>query len=100
MNDTISNWIKASRKTCFSSHRVESGGKMKLCKEMKTCVQRNRGIKLHGCFKIGKDFDTNNMNGMVGKGERLSTKREGEKIMMFLCRVLSAASGKIQLKLA
>lgn len=52
----------------FSSHRVESGGKMKLCKEMKMCVQRNRGIKLHGCFKIGKDFDTNNMNGMVGKG--------------------------------
>lgn len=64
------------------------------------CVQRNRGIKLHGCFKTGKDFDTNNMNGMIGKGEGLSAKREGEKIMMFLCHVLSAASGKIQLKLA
>ena len=68
---------------------------MKLCKGMKMCVKRNRGIKLHGCFKIGKDFDTNNLNGMVGKGERLSTKREGEKFMMFLCHVLSAASGKI-----
>ena len=42
---------------------------MKLCKEMKMCVQRNRGIILHGCFKTGKDFDTNNMNGMIGKGE-------------------------------
>lgn len=73
---------------------------MKLCKEMKMCVQRNRGIKLHGCFKTGKDFDTNNMNGMIGKGEGLSTNREGEKIMLFLCHVLSAASGKIQLKLA
>lgn len=73
---------------------------MKLCKEMKMCVKRNRGIKLHGCFKIGKDFDTNNMNGMIGKGEGLSTKREGEKFMTFLCHVLSAASEKMQLKLA
>lgn len=65
--------INYTRKTYFFplSRAGFLVGKIKLGKEIKLCVQRNRDIKLPVAFQTGQDFDANKvMNSVVGNGER------------------------------